>query len=77
MTLENALIRCFRCDYLNDNTMSCMFRHSAIEEITDCDMFTCPEDCICTAQPNEPLPCEVGPEELIALIEEHKNKKKL
>jgi len=54
-----------------------MFRHSAIEEITDCDMFTCPEDCICTAQPNEPLPCEVGPEELIALIEEHKNKKKL
>lgn len=68
MTREEALIRCYGCDYYTiyfPNNLYCSYKGKPIFNIEKCAIeFTCPKHCKCVAQPNEPLPCEIGPEQI-------------
>ena len=74
LIMKEKLIRCYGCAFFTDLTgiggvFLCNIDKAVnIEDIEDCHEFTCPKHCQCIAQPHEPLPCEIIPEELAQLI---------
>ena len=71
ITQEEALRRCYGCDFLHNNE-TCINNVKEEERliitIEDCFDFTCPKGCSCNTQINEPFHCEVIPEELVKIM---------
>jgi len=71
ISLEEAIQRCYSCTFFDTtNKLYCTDAESVIEEIPDCNNFTCPKNCQCgDTQLNEPLRCEIIPEEMMAMLD--------